>query len=117
MSDTVTIESRDAYTYYLQWITDGEEGACIGDELYDAADLAKADKDMRWFVAATIAVAGMKPKPERRKGGYGFEFDSKTRAKEALRLAKAAKNHPYPMPEWATQAIAAGWKAPKGWKP
>lgn len=22
-----------------------------------------------------------------------------------------------PMPEWATAAIAAGWKAPKGWKP
>lgn len=34
-------------------------------------------------------------------------------AKAALTIHRSAK----PWPEWAKQALAAGWKAPKGWKP
>lgn len=47
-------------------------------------------------------------------------WDSMSSAKKALSAARAAvkiaaSNKPWP--EWARQALAAGWKAPKGWKP
>lgn len=115
MSDSIEIENYNG-SYYLQWVCDGEEGACIGDTKYSADDLANADREDRWFIAATIAVAGMSPTPKC-KPCYGFQFDTIAEARAALALAKAAKNHPYPMPEWAAKAIAEGWKAPKGWKP
>lgn len=47
-------------------------------------------------------------------------WESKASATIALRAAKAAVQSVVakrPTPEWTKQAIAAGWKAPKGWKP
>lgn len=51
-------------------------------------------------------------------------WESKSAATKALRLAKAAikaalseAREGREWPEWAVQAAAAGWKAPKGWKP
>jgi hypothetical protein len=40
--------------------------------------------------------------------------------KELLRVSKEALKNAgdeTPMPEWATKALEAGWKPPKGWKP
>lgn len=47
-----------------------------------------------------------------------FRWETVAGAKAALRLAKMAiKNRERPLPEWAKTALAAGWKAPRGWKP
>lgn len=51
-------------------------------------------------------------------------FGSMARARDVLANANAARRaaavtwaSEKPMPEWAVKALAAGWKAPKGWKP
>ncbi len=48
-----------------------------------------------------------------------FQWETEAAAKRALKKAEAAlkaaqANKPYP--EWAKQALAAGWKPPRGWK-
>lgn len=54
----------------------------------------------------------------------GFSFESSSIAKRFFAAMKAAQksarsdyDSDAPWPEWAKQARAAGWKAPKGWKP
>lgn len=37
--------------------------------------------------------------------------------REQVRAQKRLWHGERPMPEWAKQAMAAGWKTPKGWKP
>lgn len=50
----------------------------------------------------------------------GFWWESKDEARRAMALAQAACESAHaakPWPAWAVKARAAGWKAPKGWKP
>jgi hypothetical protein len=52
--------------------------------------------------------------------GRDFEFESRSQAKEALRLINARLfylGENKPLPEWAKKALAEGWNPPKGWKP
>ena len=79
------------------------------DRLHNIAGrtLEKLSKDPKWSVGMT-------------RDHEGFRFDSRAKAREALRLIKAefkAFESKTPYPEWAVKALAAGWKAPKGWKP
>lgn len=48
-----------------------------------------------------------------------YYWDTETAAKRARALCRAAAKHAHGfiMPDWACRALAAGWKAPKGWKP
>lgn len=50
----------------------------------------------------------------------GFYWGSRKDAQEALRLAKLRikeAKEKVPWPQWARDAVAHGWKPPKGWKP
>ena len=50
----------------------------------------------------------------------GYRWETRGDAQRALRAAKAAlldARSKVPLPDWAKQALAAGWKMPKGWKP
>lgn len=50
----------------------------------------------------------------------GLIWSSKADAQKALKAANAAleaHRSCKPYPEWAVKALAAGWKAPKGWNP
>ena len=49
-----------------------------------------------------------------------YRWESRADAHRALRAANAAltdARSKVPLPDWAKQALAAGWKMPKGWKP
>ena len=112
MSDKVYIFSDHNSMLHLQWNSDGENSAILGDEVYTEHDFNQASAEDRWYIAATIAVAQLKPK---RRGN--FYFETMVEAEKALNVALAAKKRQGPMPEWAIKAQAAGWKAPKGWHP
>lgn len=48
----------------------------------------------------------------------GYHFESERQARVALNAANEALfSGEAPWPAWATQAKAAGWTPPKGWKP
>ena len=50
----------------------------------------------------------------------GYRWESRADVHRALRAANAAladARSKVPLPDWAKQALAAGWKMPKGWKP
>ncbi len=51
----------------------------------------------------------------------GFYWEERAAAQRALTLCNAAlratRSTENPWPAWALEAVAAGWKAPKGWKP
>jgi hypothetical protein len=50
----------------------------------------------------------------------GYRWETRGDTQRALRAAKAAlldARSKVPLPDWAKQALAAGWKMPKGWKP
>lgn len=106
--------------YYLVWYFPEEEdlGGCLGDSDYAENSLAKSkNQDERETIAAHFAAKALSDFKSPR---YGFIFETKSKAKAALTAANAAikvQRSEKPWPEWAKTALAAGWKAPKGWKP
>lgn len=108
----------DRSYYRITWYLpdEGDHGATLGESRYTRAHLERAKCDDDWeHIAATIAVSEA-PGVQRDRDGYYWE--SRKDAVAALRTANTVlKNRKKPWPEWALQAQAAGWKAPKGWKP
>ncbi len=100
----------------IAWIFDGDDGATLGDDVYTDRDLAKAKPEDWDHVAATLT-ASKTEGVERDQGGYYWESESN--AKKAYRVVRAVlkDKSKKPWPEWATKAVANGWKPPKGWKP
>lgn len=111
----------DRGIYRIGWYLpdDDDMGMSLGEDLSSISQCK--DKEHK---AATIALYQVANKLCNLEGmeldGFGFYWESKSKAQAALRLAKQAVKDlgsATPMPEWAKQALAAGWKAPKGWKP
>lgn len=105
-------ETRDGYVYYIGWL-------CWDDEFGDEEGLrlgeGRGEDGLGDHHAAEEAVKDMK---DGREEGGAFFWESKSGAAKALRVAKeVVKNRERPLPDWAIKAIAAGWKAPKGWEP
>jgi hypothetical protein len=108
---------KEGYRYGLAWFDEDGEGLRFG-ELDEVENLNEppVEKDVRehWHAyKAALAV-----------GDWELDrvllWDSKRAAAEAKRAANAAVKlcaSKKPLPEWAAQALGAGWKAPKGWKP
>lgn len=106
------------HKYRLTWYfpEDSDLGGSLGDEKYTVADLETVGSEDRDCVVAYLA-AVKAPGVENDHAGLFWETGIKARValrivKEALKVDTGA-----PMPDWATKAIGAGWKAPKGWKP
>jgi len=116
--DKLLIVKND-YDYQLQWwlVEDDDMGLTIG-EMQDS-DLGDEPEDREeWenWVAHKIAAktAGVLP----RRDGGAFLWETKRGVEQALKQIKLAwKTQARELPEWAKKALAAGWKAPKGWKP
>lgn len=90
----------------------GEAGAFLGDYLSRGSPPDCGDDH---FVTTEAArAAGAEYDDE------GLLWESQSAVRKALTAANAAlKAHrsAKPWPEWAKQALVAGWKAPKGWQP
>lgn len=128
------------YSYHVAWVDeeDGDEAAQVGQDAHTAStylrtlkDEARAQRDEDGFDAfeySSVELAAqewVKQNPDTaRISGSGYDFDSRTAAKKFLAAMRAASkaaleefNTGVEWPAWAKEAQAAGWKAPKGWKP
>lgn len=118
MKDRLVIEEeRRGYRFYIAWYF--PESGDLGAQLGDAHPHKGADE----HDIASRAAWGAAPALE----GAGYFWETKAQATTALRAANAAlraanatvktAQSSVPLPEWAKQALAAGWKMPRGWKP
>jgi hypothetical protein len=103
--------------YGLAWFDENCPGPRFG-ELGDIEDLSEppADQYDREHWHAYQAALGV--------GDWELDrllsWNSERQAVEAKRAASAAVKlsaSKRPLPDWAAQALAAGWKAPKSWRP
>ena len=93
---------------------EGDTGACLGDYLLSPSASRQDDTEHR------IATESAKALNTGELDSDGLYWYTRSAASKALAAAKAAltiHRSARPWPEWAKQALAAGWKAPKGWKP
>jgi hypothetical protein len=138
------VDERDGWAVAWEVYSEdyGEDiGAYLGDGKYDAAKTAAqveqaktpdAFDGLEHAVACCAADEVVIQLPDsvwRRSEHSGFRFDRRVDAQRVLRAAQSAvkalrerakqvaKNSTATWPMWALQAKAAGWKAPKGWKP
>jgi hypothetical protein len=82
----------------------------LADLTGDEWESVALDVEARFVAAATGAT----------KIRDGLVWPTRRAAAAALSAIKdrvKARREARPYPEWATQALAAGWKAPKGWTP
>ena len=113
----LSIYDADEYLYRLAWYfeDEGDFGGIVGEELYTENALKNASADDREAIVAQLTAAKTEGV---QRDAVGYFWESKKDALGALRACKTAmKNTETPWPEWAIKAQAAGWKAPKGWKP
>ena len=117
MSESLVLECNRNGGWHIMWVIDGDEGATLGESTYTARDLKKASPDDRDHILATITAA--KCPGARRINHDGYCWQSKTQASAALKVVRLAlkSDTGAAWPEWTIAAIAAGWRAPKGWKP
>lgn len=120
----VTDEYMSRYGYMrIAWYfeEEGDYGAILGDGpvLTEEQALSKRDEDDADWEYYFINAVASKTKNVK-TDEYGFLWETKKDAKAALSLIKnkleIAKSDKK-WPEWAVLALAAGWKAPKGWTP
>lgn len=98
--------------WYLAECGDYDYGAYLGDAHPHSSD-SKDDHD----IASRAAFDAVAPYSHNH---VGYCWETRADAQKALRAAKTALLDAYsktPLPDWAKQALAAGWKMPKGWKP
>lgn len=112
------IDEQDG-AYRIAWFIpeDGEFGAYVGDRDLSEEMGSGTDEDKKSMWEVMTADAAAKPF-SCGKNSYGYEFENEKQAKLALLAANTSLlTGGAPMPEWATKAMAAGWKPPHGWKP
>lgn len=106
--------------YSIGWYFEEEDefGLMLGESWPEQNEKPSSDPELQKVREIENAVQKI-GYPERR-GSSAFYWESLTLAKRALacarRMEKAFKVD-RPLPDWALEAIAHGWKPPKGWKP
>lgn len=119
----------------IAWFTDDSgEGAWLGQQALTSSELdallaeCKTRRDFieyeYYYVERAVACAVAAAEIGATRGVTGWHFEEESQRKKALALARAARqaakrefNTDVAWPDWAQQALAAGWKPPKGWKP
>lgn len=100
----------------ITWIIDGDEGATLGDTVYTDRNLAKAKPEDWDHIAVTLAASKTEAVEH---DSFGYYWESESDAKKAYRVVKSTLKNKgkKPWPEWATKAVANGWKPPARWNP
>lgn len=115
----------DDYGWAIGWNCGDGEGINLyigqAPHLLSLEERPGNDDDDVWAAERSLAVFMQKhPGVAERAGNYGpWVFSAKTKAQEALRWVRAEVNQVMnpkiaPLQEWEKQALAAGWKPPKG---
>lgn len=110
-SKLVVVEEH--YRYYIQWEEDDDMGGYLCQSADDGHGDPPKDRDEWEHWAASKAVRATEGFARNSTGGY---WETENQARSALRVAKEALKQPRELPAWAKQALAAGWKPPKGWR-
>lgn len=108
------VVNEERGVYQIAWFLAEEQD--IGAALGECG--TKPEAPTNEHEAAEAAVWGMADGSAVTRSGLYWETSSGARA--ALAVAKAAVaqfNSKKPWPEWTKHALAAGWKAPRGWTP
>jgi hypothetical protein len=105
----------DRNRWRLSWAFEDDVGGSLGQNSKDGegeplSGWSRGDWE-HW--AASKAVKNL---PGVERDSCGFYWESEAQARKALRVAKEALKQERPLPEWAVQALKAGWKPPKNWK-
>ena len=113
MSKDKLVLDEDRGGWVISWyLADiGDVGATLGEGSPEAN--SKDEHDIASLAAKAAA-------PPSAVSFNGYRWESRADAQKALRAANAAladARSKVPLPDWAKQALAAGWKMPKGWKP
>lgn len=110
-SKLVVVEEK--YKYRIQWEEDDDLGGYLCQDEKDGEGDPPKDRESWEHWSASKAVRHLE----------GIQFDSfsgyweeERLARAALQIAKEALKQERELPEWATTALAQGWKPPKGWK-
>jgi hypothetical protein len=105
--------TEERYSFFIQWEEDDDLGGYLCQSKTDGMGDPPKDRDEweHWVASRAVRSA-----PGYKQGSFGAYWESEKEARAALRIAKEALKQDRPMPEWATTALAAGWKPPKGWK-
>lgn len=116
----VIVQERSVYRIYWHIAETQDYGANLGDFGRATASLLKKAKGESWeHYAATWAAQDSEGVERDSEGLYWTEKVHASKALHAanviLKAGKVGKDKPWP--EWTAKALAAGWKAPKGWKP
>ena len=110
----VNDQESDNCKYRLSWYLPEDDGigGNVGDEI-DLKTLAACDVDCAIAYLAVAKLNGIE------RDARGFFWSTHAAAQSALHVAKVAINAgaDRPLPDWARQALAAGWTAPQKWKP
>lgn len=104
------------YRFYVQWELDGGDdmGAVLGEggsKDHSGPPPTERGNWEHWTATKTLSQL-----PGVEHDSKGFFFDSKSAADKARAAANLAMKQDRELPDWAKTALAAGWKAPKGWK-
>jgi hypothetical protein len=104
------------HAYAIGWYEDGECDAHLGQSKADGQGPEPTEReDWEWWKASKVCIELKAPRT-----GHGamqaFTFDSHRAALAALKRIKLELAQERPLPDWATKALAEGWKPPKGWK-
>lgn len=142
----LVIESMSPHSLMLMWADEEDTGATVGQEhtrtrsheatakycrakmkkLLDTESRTPAMFEEFEYFAVEVAIAEYagKNRDAARYEDGAWCFETQRAASAALKIANGARRaakveweNTTPMPGWAVQATAAGWKPPKGWKP
>lgn len=99
----------------IGWDDDGYVGGILGQDEDDGLGESPTDTEEWEHWIASKTARSFEPA---HSVGTGFVWDNEAHAKKALKAIRVAlKAGNKPVPDWATKALAEGWKPPKNWKP
>lgn len=116
MSDSAKlVVHEDDWKFRLAWEFEDDIGGTICDEAeykkYSEENQPEDRETWECWIASTIA-----KQSAAEHDSFGFYWKSLSDARKVLNQIKLRFKQDRPLPEWAKTALAAGWKAPKGWK-
>lgn len=115
MSKARLIVEWDRTAWVVGWCDD-EDGLGL---ILGPREARGEDADTDAAVRAIASLDGV-GKPDWTNASGEWRWETGGGARAALRVAKAAikaNDGKRPLPAWAVSALAAGWKAPRGWRP